>query len=312
MYTRRAVLTAKIEETYGTDPTPTAADNAMLCSKPTVRPVIEKVERDFLAPTISPLAPQFVLPTMEIAFDIEARTAGAGGVPPEIGPLLLSCGLAQTISEGTSVTYDPVSTGMDSCTIYYYLDGTVHKLTGCRGNVKFIAEVGKYGIFSFTMRGYYANPTDVALPTPTYIDTVPEICKNATISITPSGGSAYIPRVTKVELDLTNELFRRDDISKSTGVGELMIASRRPVINIDPEADIMATKNFWSEAFARTTSAFSFTYGTVGSKTVITLTAPKVAIDDIAYEEKGPLVAYTLPLLCTYDDGDDEFAIVYS
>lgn len=313
MYTRRAVLLAKIETEYGTDPTPTALANAILVSKPTVKPVFERAERNIVSSTISPLAATPVGITVDVDFDTELRFASAAGAVPDIGHLLRACGLDQTVDAGVSVTYSPVSSDFESCTLYVYLDGIVHKISGCRGNVKFVGEVKKYGIFSFTFRGKYAGPEASALPTATYDAVDPEIIRYATTSLKLSGEDAITPVITKFELDLKNELFNRDDMTTTAGVKEIMIQSRKPSGSIDPEVVTIATKNFWSEFRNKTLNLIKCGIGGEGveASNRFQITIPTAAWDDLAYAEKGPLATFNLPFICQYDEGDDELSIMY-
>ena len=47
------------------------------------------------------------------------------------------CGFAETVTAATDVTYDPVSEGEPTLTLYGYLDGILFKMTGAKGNVTF-------------------------------------------------------------------------------------------------------------------------------------------------------------------------------
>ena len=375
MLSRRAVVYAIMESTYGTAESLTG--NAILTAKPTITLVNENLERNFVVPTLSPLAGHKVLNTVEISFDVEARAGASAGTAPEIGPLLRSCGLLETINSGVSVVYTPVSDTFESCTIYVFLDGVRHQILGCRGTAKFMAEVGKYGVFSFKMRGLYAAPTDVALPTPTYVDQLPEVVgsglirtwgawtagaqtlstvgSSTTVTTTSNAfasvvaGDAlkangivrtiatktsstevvvnyavnwsagysfeyavrYVPVISAFELDLGVELYRRDDVTEADGVKEIMIASRRPMGSIDPEATTLATKSYWSEFENRSPVKMQFGYGYALSDTRINIDIPAAVYDDVKWGDRGPLLTYALPFLCQYESGDDEFTITY-
>lgn len=200
MHPKRAVTLIKIETTYGTDPTPAADVNAIITSLPTIKPTLEQLARNVVNPTMSPLAPYVIGTEMQIDFEVEARPASAAGSVPEVGPLLRACGLDETISEGVSVTYAPVSQDHESVTIWAYRDGVRHKVSGCRGTVKLIAEVNKIAIWQFTFRGIYQAPDDTALASPTYTSIKPAIVRSADLSLTPvaafSAGTGKVKTVT--------------------------------------------------------------------------------------------------------------------
>jgi|GEM_PF-3173568 len=177
----RAVVLAKIETEYGVDSGPEAALNAILTTKPIVKPIFDRVARNFVTPTLSPLADKVAGASIEVTFDVEARCPDDPGEPPEISPLLRASGMAETITPGVSVEYSPVSKDRESCTIYVYLDGILHKIRGCRVSWKYVGDVNKYGIWSFTVRGMYANPVDEAMVDPAYVEKLPEIIAGATV-----------------------------------------------------------------------------------------------------------------------------------
>lgn len=383
MYTRKAVVLAKLESVYGADPGPTPLDDAILTSRPSIKVLSDKTERNVVSSTLSPLAPQVVGRTVEIEFEVEARGSSAAGAPPEIGPLLRSCGLSETIDPGVSVAYRPVSGSFESCTLMVFLDGIRHQAAGCRGSVKFQAEAGRYGIYTFTMRGLYADPVDQPLPSPVYSGLLPGIVGSASVAMTPvapwtpgagkvhtaPGGSttvttsgdafsiidrgdlikaggatrtvlekldantlkidsavdwsaggagcdwefkdSHLPATAKVEFDLRNNLFRRDDVSRADGVAEIVIAERKTGGAIEPEAVLLAEKDFWAEFKNRTPNTLTFAYGARGSERAITFTAPRGVYDDVAYGDKGPILSYRIPFVCQYESGDDELSVVY-
>ncbi len=73
--------------------------------------------------------------TTEITFKVELRGSAAAGSAPEIGDLLEACGMAETVTAGSSVVYSPVSVNDKSVTIYHYAmdnsgSAVLKKLTG--------------------------------------------------------------------------------------------------------------------------------------------------------------------------------------
>ena len=164
MLTKRDVLLAKVESTYNTDPTATAAANSILVenlswgtaglrmhSRPAVKPsigMLPDVHGDTLA---------------TLSFSCEVKGPGAAysaSVLPEIDPLLRGCGFAATIDttpSSESATYDPASTSLDSVWFEYYQDGTKIVISGAVGNVNFNYEAGKPVMANFTFTGHMAN-----------------------------------------------------------------------------------------------------------------------------------------------------------
>jgi len=167
-YTRNYVLLAKTEVTYGTDPVPTGAANAILASKPQITPLsAQNVNRDimrgFMGGSEQLVGNRFV----ECSFDVEAVGSGAAGTAPAWGPLLLACGFAETVTAATRVDYTPVSSAFNSLTLYWYDDGILHKISGARGDVKFKFTSGGIPVMSFSVKGLYSTPSAAANATPT-------------------------------------------------------------------------------------------------------------------------------------------------
>jgi hypothetical protein len=167
-YTRNTVILAKIEGTYGTDPTPTGAANAILCSKPQITPLsAQNVNRDvmrgFMGGSEQLVGSRFV----ECSLDTELVGGGTVGAAPPIAPLLLACGFAETLTAVTRADYTLVSTGFSSVTFYWYDDGVLHKFTGSRGDPKFKISSQGIPVASLTFKGLYSTPTAAANATPT-------------------------------------------------------------------------------------------------------------------------------------------------
>lgn len=104
LYTRNAVLLAKIETTEGTDPTPTGALNAILCSELSVSPLEGSTVdlayvRPYFGKSPSLRVEDFV--TISMTCDL-AGVIGASIAAPW-GPLIRACGMAETLLS-TAVT----------------------------------------------------------------------------------------------------------------------------------------------------------------------------------------------------------------
>ena len=67
--------------------------------------------------------------------------------------------------------------------MYLFEDGTRIILTGSRGNVDFVGEVGGRLMGQFTYQGHFSGPADVAIPAPTYDSTIPPILINGNFTI---------------------------------------------------------------------------------------------------------------------------------
>ena len=162
--TSQRLLLAKIESSYGSDPTPTGAANAILVRSLEITPFqSDAVERELIRGYMGNYEVLHANQRVEVTFEVEMVGSGAAGTAPAFGPVLKACGNSETVVTSTSVTYAPVSSSFDSVTLYYYTDGVRHKVTGARGSFSISAEVGAIPVISFTMIGIYNAPDDLSL-----------------------------------------------------------------------------------------------------------------------------------------------------
>ena len=305
MLTRKAVILAKIQPTPGVDAVPTAAADSVLCSVPQVTPEGEKIIRDFVRSSLSPMGHVIGIKSVNLKFDVELKGSGTAGTAPEIGPLLRACGLDETIVESTSVEYTPISEGFEMVTIYFYRDGLLHKLLDARGTFSLDLSVGQYGVLAFDFTGIYATPTDVPLVDGVYNNTQPPLFLAAGLSL---GG--YTPIFSKLQLALNNQVVKRLDANSAAGLVGLEIIGRTPGGSLDPEAVLVATKDFWSAWENGTKETLTCVAGSAaGNK--CTVAALKIQYDSLAYGDRDGIVTYDLPFTCCLTTGDDELSLKF-
>lgn len=260
------LLLAKIESTYGTDPTPAANANVIAVTKQgiTWTPNFERMSRMILDGTLEKVSGFNVMPSVSLSFRVEIRgnrttgstdtdiTSGAIAQAIEIDPLLRACDLAATYTaESTNGARDgyviytptvPAAEG-DSVTFYYYTGLKLHKVTGAKGTVKGVMEAGKMGYLDFTFSGILNTPTDASIPaSPTWLNTKPALFSSSSSTI-----ASYSPVFRKLEFDLGNQVIRRDDANASGGVKGFIITDRNPKLSIDPESVAEATHPIWGD-----------------------------------------------------------------
>lgn len=167
---RNTAILAKSEATYGVDPVPTGAANAMLVSNLSINAInAQNVGRDLIRAYLGGSEQLVGTRYVELGFDIELAGSGTVAVAPAWGPLMLACGMAEVVTATFRVDYVPVSSfgTSSSITIYWYDDGVLHKATGCRGTFTVDMGVGKRPVMSFKFTGIYATPTAAANPSVT-------------------------------------------------------------------------------------------------------------------------------------------------
>lgn len=302
MLKEKQLILAKVETTYGVDPVPTGAVNAILTEITNIEIVGRELPRNNVRPYYGLLAAVNVGDALRLSFTTEVKASGTAGTVPEIGVLFRACNFTETLTPATSVDYDPNSAALDSesVTLYFHLDGILFKLIGARGTWEFSAKAGEYGKLRWTFTGLFAKPTDTALATPTYSQVIPPRFLSAAFTI-----DGYAAVIENLAVNCGNEVLSRPSVNSATGVVSHFIGGRKVTGSIDPEAVLLATKDFYTMWENSSRVALTATLGqTAGNKCIIT--GPKVSLGQIGFADRNKLLTHSMPLNFTPNAGDDE------
>ncbi len=309
LLSRKRLILAKTESTYGTDPTPTGSANAILVRNLEITPLqADTVTRDLIRPYLGNSDQLLAQTRVEVTFEVELAGSGTAGTAPAYGPVLKACGLSETVVATTSVTYAPVSASFSSVTIYFHNDGIRHKVTGCRGTFELNAEVGQIPVISFTMTGIYNAPTDEALPSPTYANqSAPLIFKNGNTSN--FSIFSYSGCLQSLSFQMANEVIYRELVGCTK---ESLIVNRAPAGDVVIEAPSIATKDFFAIATGSSTGSISFQHGgTAGN--IVTFTTAQSDIANPSYSDQDGIQMLNLPYVAVPTSaGNDELSLVYT
>lgn len=314
MLTNREVILAKIESTYNQDSSPAAGTDAVLVEDPSWgHEGLRMIERSPVQASLATHKHLYAGSLKQVSFTMEMKGSGAAysaSVAPEMDVLLRACGYGRTLvttSGSESITYEPASSGHESCTIYYFQDGIRHVLTGCRGNVSFNCEVGGRGMASFTMTGHSSAPTDVALPTPTYDSTVPPPFIDGAFTI-----DSFAAVIDGLQFDLSNTIATPPDLNQADGYSEVYITKRDVNGSFSPEMELVATEAF--EANLRSGAVMALTTGVIGDTQYnrYTISMPAVSYRDASPGDRDGVRTYELPFGAAESSGDDEVAILFN
>ena len=306
LLTRKRLILAKIESTYGTDSTPGGTE-AILVRNLEITPLqADVVTRDLIRPYLGNFEQILANQRVEITFEVELAGSGAAGTAPAWSPVMKSCAMSETISAGTSVTYAPVSSSFSSCSIYFNNDGVRHKITGCRGSFSISGEVGQIPVISFTMMGIYNAPDDSALPTPTYSNqATPVIFKQG--NTTGFQVFSYSGCLQSFSLDMANEMVYRELVGCTK---EVLITNRAPNGTAVIEATTIATKDFFTIANGTSTGNLTFQHGQSAGN-IVTFSSPQTDIGSPTYSDQDGIQMLNLPYVATPTTaGNDELTLV--
>ena len=306
--TRKGLIIAAKESTYGTDATPAGTD-AIKVANINITPlqsdvVARQIIRPFLGNPEQLLANQRV----ELTFDVELTGSGAAGTYPAYGILIEACGFNVATVAATSVTYTPLSATFPSATLYYFNDGIRHKLTGARGSFSLTAEVGQIPTLSFTFMGIYNAPGDVTPPSTTYNDQADPVIFKAGNT---SGFQlfSYAGCLQSVNMDLSNEMVYRELINCAK---QVMITNRAPNGTVVIEAPNIADHDYFADAIGSDTGNLIFQHGQTAGN-IVTFSSPQTDLGSPTYSDQDGVQMLNLPFIATpTDSGNDELEIEFT
>lgn len=273
MLTRNTVIWVARETTVGTDPAMTSAD-ALLAYDVEIDIKGEKLERDVLRDTLSPISHVIGMKEVELSFKTELKGAGVSGTQPqlpEIADLLSGCGFnTGAYSGGTDLVYSLQSAESDLITNAFKIfmgDSNacnIHKITGSRGTVKFNLQAGQYGVAEWTFMGLYNAVSAGTAPTLAGLgNNQPPIVYNSSFQI-----AGFSPVCSACEIDLANDVIRRDSLNATFGVHSFRITNRTPLMSFDSDAVVESSNPFWGDWSGDIVATFSIGIGSDTGNTI--------------------------------------------
>ncbi len=305
--TRKGVVLAKVEDSYGVDIVPAAVD-LVLCGIPQHAVTGNKRERNYMRDSLSNAG--FVVGAKKQTIEIICELKGPGNVvapktPTYLEPLLQACGLVAadgTIDVDDCRVYTPTSNSalMKSATIYYYLDGILHAIVGCRGTATMEFPADGSAQITFNMTGFYVAPSDAAANVAGAPDLKyePPPVLSAGLKI-----GAYTPTgIEKITLDLGNTIAEKKDINSETGLSSILITGRQPKLTLDIDMDTLAAFNPYDRWEKGTIEAISWMIGAKGNRVSIACANPRM--DEPQKADKDGRAIWNLTYLLTGSDDD--------
>ena len=310
--TRKSWLIAKIESSEGTDPTPVGGSNAVLTTNVEVTPIeADNVQSPTLLGFLGNSTRGTVLANkrVSISFDVELSGSGAAGTAPAYGPLLKSCGLSETVSSSTSVTYAPVSASFSSCTIYCFYDLVRHKITGARGTVTFNLVAGQIATASFQFVGLYNAPDSTDMSgTFTVANQAAGLEVNDTNVTTATVHGQTSQRIESFDLALNNELFYKETASSKNS----LIVNRAPGGTVVLEAPDTTSVDWFAKALATATGATDIILGGTGGN-IVRIKADQTDIAGVTYGDTGGVRHLSIPYLALPSTaGNNEMSLIFT
>ena len=310
MLTSREVILVKEEGTYNQDSVPTNLLNAMLIGNPSwAHEGLRMNERNVVKNTNAVKQHIFGGTLKTISLEIELKGSGAVGTAPEFGVLFEACSYVETIVVATLVKYDPTSdpANQKSVTVYYYQDGLLHKLTGCRGTFSVNLETGAIPMATFTLTGHSGAPTDEPMVVPTLDTTEPVAVKGNAFTV---GG--FSADISSLAFDAGVEVSTPASMGSDDGYGEVRVGKRDLNGSFDPEMELVVDNDFYGDF--EDGNKLALNTGSIGSVAgnIVSLAMSAVYYRDLANGDREGIRTYEVPFGAVEDAGDDELTIVFT
>ena len=280
-------LAAKIEATYGVDSVPTAALNAIETVEASIQPLVaETVEHDIDRPgggnNPTELVGKHIIINAKVAF----AGSGTAGDVPAYDVLLRACGLAVVPNPGTDVRYTRITTGEESATLYFWMDGALHQALGARG--KFTIEFNNKQIpyINFEFMALYAGPVTQAAPALTLSGfTRPFAMSNAA---TVFSFHSITPAVESFNFDAGQQVEHMD----KPGCESVDILEQKPAGSIAIDALALAAYDPFGLAIGGDLDTVSVTHGTVAGR-ITELVSDFAEISTVDYADHASKLGYS-------------------
>lgn len=302
---KKAIL-IKREVTVGIDPVPDPMLNWFEARNVSFQPLdVETTDRNIEAPYMGNGGKLITGKYSTLSFEIALVGPGAAGIAPKVAPLLLAAGMAETITADVSAAYNLVSSNIGAVTAYINIDGTLHKMVGCRCNMTATLSAKGIPLLKLELQSIHTVPTNTPLPA---VDRSGWQVEQPVTAATTAGMlfGATTLAYSAFEINLGNQLARIDLPGPQV---EVAITDRKPTAS----ATVLAPALSVMDPFALASAGTVIDVSTIqdnreGYKAKIDT---KVRVIGVEYDQIEGMLAYKLNLEPYPVDGNDEFAITY-
>lgn len=309
LLTNKRVILHKIESAYGTDSSPTGLLNAIQCRSINFTQLEpDKVERNLIRPYFGASEELTAAYRTRVEIEVELVGSGTAGTPPPFGPMLKTCGLAETINAGVDVQYAPTSVvNPPSASIYVYRDQVRHKMLGVIGDVEFMMSAKEIPIAKFSYTGLLGPIADSALPTVDYSAfKTPEVVNDTNTQIFTLHSVSSLT-MQSVSVKVGNVVIHNSRV----GDDRILVNNRKTTGEILIESTDVATKDWATVIKNVTLDNLIVEHGTTAGKKV-RLESSRVQISEISNPDSEGVDMSQLGLVFVPSSaGNDEFKLTF-
>ena len=306
--TNKRIVLAKIESEYAADSGPAGANRIITSGDPSWTPYQgDTATRDRADITFGARAEVNVGPNSQLEITVPLAGSGQAGTAPVFGPLMRACGMSETINDGTSVAYQPVTDDIESVSIYYVMDGIKQVMRGARGTATLTIDSGGFPTIQFTMTSLYDKPITGNAGDLVEITQADEIPVNRHNSVASVHGHQACMSAFSIDLGNSVSYFNRIncenvDITDRETTGSLTIDGVRP----DAVDYFKAVESHEEVALKPVTLTHGKTAGNI-----VEIAGPRVQLSSMSMSDDEGRAQFEFDTRFIKDQGDDELVITF-
>lgn len=275
--TRVTACMAKLESTYGTDPTPAAATDDVLTydSPVSIKPTSDRFEFRPHGTSFTRQADIISMRRAEIQLNSLLSTSGVNGTIAVNGfagldALLSACGATTTPSAGTNITLKPSTiAALQSATIWAKTGAFIHKANGVVMNCIMTGNPRGGVQCQFRGTGLYAAPVAVSTTFDAWTGGTQRAKAFLGVGATINNGSSFTPVLRNFTHDFGVEITLLENANATTGLEGIFQIDRNPTLELtiakDDYGSATITYDEWFTDWLSagpTTHAVAFTVST--------------------------------------------------
>jgi hypothetical protein len=245
-----------------------------------------------------------------LAWLLAMTGSGSAGTPPAVGDLLRSMGLGESISGGTSVTYNPVIAGEAITAAWYEArDATnAHRkqIYGARSRCTLLYVNGKHIECRGETMGVWQVPTDETVLAPTYESTGPVALLGGTFLL-----NGIEHEFESLEITIDNTFGIRHAPKTAPGAFSIVIAKQMIRGTMNPALDNPATYDWYTKMTTNHEAELSIPLGATPGN-IITTTAPKVQYRRVGHGAREGYAIAEVELQFNRNVGGDALILAFT
>ncbi|MGF1775901.1 phage tail tube protein [Vibrio nomapromontoriensis] len=285
---KKKVLAFAVESTYGVDAIAAGSPIYCLGREFTITPMAgESQSLDYDDGQLGNKPQIHTEKYVTVEFTVDMAASSAAGTPAPWADLMKAC-LRKVTSDASTSTCALHEEATDSLTLYFYMDGALHKLTGARGSLKFSAPAKNFGGITFSFTGLFAPAQAAALPTPNFSAWVKPLKIGVENSAFTIDGTAL--KLISLEYDQANAVEHTEYV----GHEEVQITDYAPTSTIVIEAPPQGTWDAFALSSAESERTLVFTNGPVGNQ--FEWSSSKVQLGRPTYGDQSGTTTLSIPL----------------